>query len=86
MTDMLNELERAQATANGWVICHVYDLKTQRTSVQVLPGPNSEIKSADALLKVVIARAQANDAFAQRVLKLVMDSVNPAAKTKRKKQ
>jgi hypothetical protein len=83
---MLNDVERAQAAANGWVVCHVYDLKSGRTTVQVLPAANSEVKSADALLKVVIARAQNNDAFAQRVLKLVMAGVQEPTKTKRKKK
>lgn len=75
---MLNEIERAQADAYGWNVCEVYDLKTQRVTVQVLPTPKNQIRSADALLKVVIHRAQNRDVFAQRVLKLVMDSVKAA--------
>jgi hypothetical protein len=79
---MLNELERAQAEQYGWIVCEVYDLKTSRVTVQVLPAPNNELKSAEALLKVVSARAQSGDAFARRVLKLVMDSLQPQRKKK----
>lgn len=85
---MLNELERAQADAYGWDVCEVYDLKTRRVTVQVLPTARNEIKSADTLLKVVIHRAQNRDVFAQRVLKLVMDSIkaaNEPARPNRKK-
>lgn len=84
---MLNENERCQADAYGWVVCHVYDLQTGRTNVQVLPGEKSEVKSAELLMRVVIMRAEAGDGLAQKVLKLVMEDLHPAdTKPKRKKR
>jgi hypothetical protein len=82
---MLNEAERSQAEAYGWIVCRVFDSKTERVTVQVLPAANNAVKNAEDLMKVVIHRAQANDPFAQRVLKLVMDSMNPPEPGKRKK-
>lgn len=81
---MLNDIERAQAASYGWVVCEVWDLQTQRLRVQVLPTDKNDLKSADALMKVVMHRAQNNDAFAQRVLKLVMDSMKPPTKKRKK--
>ena len=79
---MLNELERAQAAQYGWIVCEVYDLKTARVVVQVLPTANNALKNAEDLLKVVTHRAQAGDVFARRVLQLVMDSLHPQRKKK----
>jgi len=87
---MLNDEERAKAAAYGWIVCEIYDMQTARVRVGVLPTPDNKIKNATDLLKVVIHRAKNRDAFAHRVLKLVMDSIKNAAepqpqKRKRKK-
>ncbi len=84
---MLNEHERLQAEANGWIVCHVYDLQTKRVTVQVLPHEQCEVKSAELLMRVVTMRAQAGDVLATRILKVVMDSLQPTeTKPKRKKK
>lgn len=81
---MLTETEKLQADINGWIVCEVYDLDTSRWRVQVLPGPNSQIKNAADLLRVVSARASANDALAIRIVRLVMDSHAPTKKARKK--
>lgn len=87
---MLNEIERAQAASYGWLVCEVYDTKTARVSVKVLPTPNNAVKNWVDLLRVVVTRAQNNDALAKRVLQLVMAgadiSVPAGKKTTRKKK
>ena len=82
MTDLLNEHERQQAAALGWVVAWVFCLTRQKMLVQVLPAPNSTIKSADALQRVVTLRAQAGDSFAQRVMSLVLNPPPVKKKTK----
>ena len=85
---MLNETERAQAANYGWIVCEVYDAETAQISVRVLPTPDNAVKNSSDLLSVVVIRAQNNDAFAKRVLQLVMANINvpPAKKTTRKKK
>ena len=40
---MLNEAERSQAEAYGWIVCRVFDSKTERVTVQVLPAANNAV-------------------------------------------
>lgn len=81
---MLNEQERSQAAACGWLVCEVFDLSTERLVIQVLPGPNNPVRNAEDLLKVVMARATAGDALAQRITQIVVSSFDPPKKRKKK--
>ena len=81
---MLTEEEKQQAAAKGWLVCDVFDMRTARWIVQVLPTANNPIKSAADLLTAVIARASMNDALAQRILSAVLN--RPETKQKARKK
>ena len=81
---MLTETEKQQAAANGWLVCDVFDVRTARWIVQVLPTASNPVKNAADLLTVVISRASMNDALAQRILNAVMN--RPETKQKARKK
>jgi len=74
MTDLLTDTERAHAEKCGWQLCHVYDLKTSKWLVEVLPSPTSQVASAHKAQELVLGLARTRDAVAIRALSLVMKS------------
>lgn len=81
MTDLLNDDEATRAQQMGWIVCWVYCLRLSKCIVQVLPTPSNAVRSAEQLMKVVVLRAQAGDALAQKIMGLVL---NPPPRKKSK--
>lgn len=83
---MLTPEETELAKKNGWVLCDVYDEKTKRWAVQVLPTKDNPVKSATALFTVLLTRGAAGDALASKMVNLVMASIAPKTKPKKAKK
>lgn len=73
MNDLLTSEEQAIARTQGWELAHVFDLRTNRLTVDVLAaGTHAKIKNSDAATRAVVALARANgNKLAQRALHLV---------------
>lgn len=67
--DLLTKEEDAIAAANGWSLCHVYDLESSKWRVQVYGMPSSE-----AAGQAVVGRARMGDALCIKALRLVQAS------------
>ncbi len=69
MLDLLTIEEDKAAAAQGWQLCHVWDLETCKNRVMVLASP-----SAEAAGQFVVNQARMGNALAQKALSLIMQS------------
>lgn len=67
---MLNELEAAHAAQHGWQLCEVFDLKTRRLNLAILPT-KFEKTNASAAYAAVLVLAGQRDAVALKALALI---------------
>lgn len=67
---MLDAVETQQAAAMGWELREVYDLKTNRMELAVLPL-SLENNSAPATYRYVVEMAKRRNAVALRALNLI---------------
>jgi hypothetical protein len=76
MTDLLTTEEQAIARTQGWELAHVFDLRTNRLTVDVLAaGTHAKIKNSETATRFVVALARVNgNKLAQRALHLVTTS------------
>lgn len=89
--NFLSDEDTLVATRQGWQLCDVYDLKTSRWVVGVLPTPNNPTKSAHAAELALVGRAREGDGVARRAIQAIMTMAaapapKAAAKPKGKKK
>lgn len=83
---MLTPAEIDLAKLNGWVLCDVYDEKSRRWVVQVLPTKDNPVQSVTALFTVLLTRGASGDALASKLVNITMASLAPKTKPKKAKK
>ena len=68
-SELLTQQETMMAAAQGWSLCHVYDLDSNKWRLQIWGMPSSEM-----IGQRVVAMARAGDGLATKALRLVMSS------------
>jgi hypothetical protein len=68
MKDSLTDSEQSTARAQGWEMCHVYDLSTAKWLMSVIHVDGGPFKSAKDAQSFVIERAKSLDALALKAL------------------
>jgi hypothetical protein len=82
MTDKLTETDHATAKAQGWELCHVYDLASRKWLVSVVHVDGGAFKSAKEAQHFVVERAKTLDALAIKALTSIFSGTKKKAKTK----
>lgn len=78
--DLFTINENLQAERQGWLLSYVYDLRSTRWSVQVLPTSLMVFHNAEQAGTFVVQRARTGDALAVKALQLVMAGNNPTTR------
>jgi len=70
--DLLTKNEAVQAAAEGWLVSHVYDLKSKSWRVMILPYGERFKKDAKKASYWVMGRAQQSSALHLKALRLAV--------------
>lgn len=82
--DLLTEDETQRAAKDGWLVGYVYDLRTLRWAVQVLPVRFAKpFTNASLAASHVVQQARQGSPLATKALQLVMASHSTKARKKK---
>lgn len=68
------------------MLCDVFDMQSNKLTLQILPSPGSPFKSANAATQYVVSRAKNSDPEAINALAAVMRSIQTAKPLKPRKK